>query len=153
MFVTSVLDYEPQSRFKLQRSSLEHNHVHRYNNCSLVHWFQSSQKWNVPFVGCTEVMFITTVFGALVRLRLSPFWKTYCIFNNYIFLSSKFCFRSQLLCSGRFQIITEYMQHKNSRSEKIELDMTTDTTDSVGNTSDIAFSLHRSQIYPLILKF
>jgi hypothetical protein len=40
------------------------------------------------------------------------------------------------------------MPHKNSRNETIELDMNIDTTDSVGNTTDIAFSIRRSQKYP-----
>jgi hypothetical protein len=40
------------------------------------------------------------------------------------------------------------MPHRNSRSETIELDMTIDTPCSVGNTTDIAFSLPRSQKYP-----
>jgi hypothetical protein len=40
------------------------------------------------------------------------------------------------------------MPHKNSRNETIQLDMTIDKTDSVGNTTDIAFSLRRSKKYP-----
>jgi hypothetical protein len=100
------------------------------------------------FVGWTEVMFVTTVFGALVRLRPSPFWNNCCIFNNYIFLSSKFCFPSHLLCSRRFQIITEHIPHKNSRSETTDLNMSIDTTDRVGNTTDIVFSLRRSKKCP-----
>jgi hypothetical protein len=39
------------------------------------------------------------------------------------------------------------MPHKKSRSETIQLDMTIDKTDSMGNTTDIAFSPRRSQKY------
>lgn len=62
------------------------------------------------FVGCTEVMFVTNVFGALFRLRRSV-WNNCCIVNNHIFWYSKFCFRSQFLHSGRFQIITPNIRH------------------------------------------
>jgi hypothetical protein len=65
------------------------------------------------FVGYTEVMFVTNVFGALVRLRLSPSETTVVLLTitYHVFWYSKFCFRSQFLHSGCFQIITPNICH------------------------------------------